>query len=121
MLLGVILGFPLWDDSGTLEGLELRVQIRAAVLEIEDFTQAADPRTLNALTARLESEMSGRLSRVLRLSADLRADFLGLGSRLELQSPLGCRGLGDDLGTLLPSLRLRVIVQGSLRHGSDLD
>ena len=113
--------FPLWDESGTLEGLELRVQIQAAVLEIEDFTQAADPRTLNALTARLESELSGRLSRVLRLSADLQADFLGLGSRLELQSPLGCRGLGEDLGALLSSLRLRVTVQGSLRHSNDLD
>lgn len=113
--------FPLWDESGALEGLELRVQIQAAVLEIGDFSQAADPRMLNALTARLESELSGRLSRVLRLSAELQADFLGLGSRLELQAPLRCRGLGEDLGALLPSLRLRVTVQGSLRHSNDLD
>ncbi len=113
--------FPLWDGAGGLEGLELRVQVRAAVLEIEDFSQAADPRTLNALTARLESELSGRLSRVLRLSAELQADFLGLGCRLELQSPLRCRGMGEDLAALLPSLRLRVTVQGSLRHSNDLD
>ena len=113
--------FPLWGASGSLEGLELRVQVRAAVLEIQDFTQAADPRTLNALTARLESELSGRLSQVLRLSADLQADFLGLGSRLELQAPLDCHGLGEDLGALLPSLLLRVTVQGSLRHSNDLD
>ena len=112
---------PLWDESGSLEGLEIRVLIQAAVLEIGDFTQAADPRTLNALTARLESELSGRLSRVLRLSADLQADFLGLGSRLELQSPLRCRGLGEALGARLPSLRLLVTVRGSLRHSNDLD
>lgn len=112
---------PVWGEDGSLTGLEITVEARAAVLEIEGFQQAADPRTLNVITGRLEAELTGRISRVLRLSAELQADFLSLGPRLELLAPLRGRGLGRDLGGLLPGLSLRVTVQGELRHSSDLN
>ena len=112
---------PLWDEGGRLTGLELRLQVQASVLEIQGFSRAADPRTLNTLTAALEREVSRRAGRVLDLSRDLQADFLGLGRRLELSSPVRCRGLSRDLGALLPGLYLRITVQAELRHSNDLN
>ncbi len=112
---------PIWDESGELAGLELRVRVKAAVLEIQGFPRAADSRTLDALNARLEEELSRRIGRVLELSRDLRADFLGLGRRLELDAPFRCRGLSRDLGELLPGLSLRITVQGELRHSHDMN
>ena len=112
---------PVWDGDGKLAGLEIRAEVQAAVLEIEGFEQAADPRTLNEITARMEAELTRRIVRVLRLSGELEADFLGLGRRLELLSPLRGRGLGRDLGGLLPGLALRVTVRGELRHSNDMN
>lgn len=112
---------PLWGEDGSLAGLELRVRVEAVVLEIDGFTQVADEGSLNALTARLEAELSRRIGRVLRLSRDLEADFLGLGPRLEQLSPGRCRGLDRELGTLLPELTLRLVVQGELRHSNDIN
>ena len=91
------------------------------MLEIEGFEQAADPKILEELRARLEAEMSRRIGRVLELSAALQADFLGLGPRIELLAPFMGRGLGAGLGALLPNLTLRVTVEAELRHSNDLN
>ncbi len=112
---------PLWDREGTLEGLELRVELQAAVLELDGFRQAADEDFLRALTARMEGEVARRAQAVLELSRSLQADFLGLGRRLERLAPLRCRGLDRELGPLLPSLELRVSVQGRLLHNNDIN
>ncbi len=112
---------PVWGEDGRLTGLEITAEVKAAVLEIEGFEQAADPRTLDDITARMEAELTGRIGRVLRLSGSLGADFLGLGPRLELLWPRRCRGLGRDLGRLLPELTLQVTVQGELRHSNDMN
>ena len=112
---------PLWREDGSLEGIELRLRVQAAILEIEGLEQAADPRLLDSLRSDLESALSRRVGELLQLSRELQADFLGLGPRLELLSPLRCRGLGSELGPLLPKLRLRVSVRGELRHSGDLN
>ena len=111
---------PEWDENGALTGLDLRVKVRAAVLETEDFHSVADAGYLNALTARLEGEISRRIGNVLRLSRSLEADFLGLGRRIERQAPLRGRGLDRELGALLPDLCLHVTVQGELKHSNDI-
>ena len=111
---------PVWDEKERLIGLELSVSVQAAVLEAEGFAPILEDARLDALTARLESELNQRIGRVLRLSRALGADFLGLGHRLELQAPLRCRGLGQELGGLLNTLQLSVSVQGELRHSNDI-
>lgn len=112
---------PLWKENGQLLDLEIELQVQAAVLEMDGFARAADPQTLNALSAGLERELSRRVGRVLGLSQGLGADFLGLGRRIELGAPLRGRGLGAGLGELLPDLPLRVTVHAELRHSNDMN
>jgi hypothetical protein len=111
---------PVWDGDGALSGLDLSLQVQAAVLETDDFDPVAEEALLSAIRARLESELRERVGRVLRLSRSLEADFLGLGRRLEQLAPRRCRGLDQALGPLLPSLTLSVSIQGNLRHGNDM-
>jgi hypothetical protein len=112
---------PLWDADGALCGLELSVRVSAALLEVDGFDRAADEAFQNAVTARMEAELQRQIEALLRLSRELGADFLGLGRRLEQAAPLRCRGLGRELGALLPSLQVRVSVRGELRHAGDLN
>ena len=112
---------PLWGEDGALNGLEIRVRVQGAALEIDDFSAVTDPHYADALTARLESSLSRRIGNVLELSQSLGVDFLGLGRRLEQASPIRGRGLSRDLGVLLPSLRMSVSVQGELRHAGDMN
>lgn len=111
---------PVWGEDGALAGLDLALRVRAVVLEIDGFADAAEEPLLWELSARMETEISRRLGNVLRLSRRLEADFLGLGPRLEQLEPRRCRGLDRDLGTLLPSLSLSVSVKGDVIHGSDI-
>lgn len=112
---------PVWDEDGALCGLELSVRVSAALLEVDGFDRAVDEAFQNAVTARMEAELQRQIEALLRLSRELGADFLGLGRRLEQAAPLRCRGLGRELGALLPSLQVRVSVRGELRHAGDLD
>ncbi len=111
---------PVWGEDGALSGLDVDVEIRAAVLEIDGFEQVADDQFLRDLNARMETELSRRLGKVLRLSRRMEADFLGLGRRLEQQAPMRCRGLDRALGPLLPTLSLSVSVQGQISHSNDI-
>jgi hypothetical protein len=112
---------PLWGADDELSGLELSVTVRGAVLEIDGFDRAADEAVQSAVTARLEAELQRQIEELLQLARELGADFLGLGRRLEQAAPLRCRGLGRELGALLPSLPVRVTVRGELRHAGDLN
>ena len=112
---------PLWDADGALCGLELSVRVSAALLEIDGFDRASAEAVQSAVTARMEAELQRQIEALLRLSRELGADFLGLGRRLEQAAPLRCRGLGRELGALLPSLPVRVSVRGELRHAGDLN
>lgn len=111
---------PVWDENGVLSGLDVAVEVGAAVLEIDGFEQVADEQVLRDLNARMETEISRRLGNVLRLSRRLEADFLGLGRLLEQQAPGRCRGLDQTLGPLLPALSLSVSVRGEIRHSHDI-
>lgn len=111
---------PVWGDDGRLAGLDLSVDVRAVILEIDGFDPVSDRLLLDELNARMETEISRRMGNVLRLSRRLEADFLGLGRRLEQLEPTRCRGLDRDLGPLLPELQLSVSVQGELSHSNDI-
>ncbi len=111
---------PLRDESGALTGLELRIHVRASLLEIDGFPSPAREDYRRELCSRMEAELSRRTGLVCRRSRDLGADFLGLGRRLELASPLRCRGMGKDLAGLLPTLSLHLRVQGEIEHSNDM-
>ncbi len=112
---------PIWGEDGALNGLEITIRVRAVVLEIEGCSQVADPRCLAELRARMEAELSCRAGEVISLSRELKGDFLSLGKRVELGSPIRGRGLGEGLGPLLPELPIRLILQGELLRSNDIN
>ena len=112
---------PGWGENGALESLELELSVRAVVLELDGFDQIADESARDVLNVRLETELSRRIGAVLQQARSLKADFLGLGSRLELAHPLRCRGLGRHLGGLLPELSIAVSVRSELSHSNDMN
>lgn len=112
---------PGWDKDDKLESLELELSVRAVLLELDGFERAADEALRDMLNARLEAELSRRIGAVLQQARSLQADFLGLGSRIELQSPLRGRGMGKELGEQLQDLRIAVAVRGELIHNNDMD
>lgn len=112
---------PGWDQEGRLDRLEIDLRVRAVVLELDGFDRLSDESVRDLLNARLEAELSRRVGNVLQLSRSLEADFLGLGSRIELQAPRRGRDLGRTLGPLLPKLEISVSVQGELSHNNDMN
>ena len=111
---------PLFDRQDSLTGLAVTVRVRATVLEIEGFPSVAEEDYREELTALLEQALSARIQRLLQRCRELRADFPGLGRRLELAAPWRCRGLGASLGERLPELALRLQVEAELLHSNDI-
>lgn len=107
---------PLWSEAGALTGLEIQVEASAALAE----RSGPDAVREDELTARLEAELSERIGAVLRLSKSLGADFLDLGSRVELAAPGKYRALPQPFAELLPQLPIRLSVSGKLEHTNDL-
>ena len=105
---------PVWDEAGRLAALELSVSAGAALSEA---VSAEDP---DRLAASLEAALAERIGAVLQLSKRLGADFLGLGSRVELSDPLRFRALDKPFSELLRELPIRLAVSARLEHTNDL-
>lgn len=110
---------PVWNEDGSLRGLDVLAQVRAAVLETaaesgEDLDHYED-----YLTAQLESAVSERIGRILRLERQLKLDFLALDERVSLSSPERWQALDAPLGELLGSLEISITVRGELLHSYD--
>ena len=112
---------PVWSESGELKRLNIQAKVSAAVLEISGRSgDLSNPRYEDQLTAQLEAAASDKLSAVLQLSKKLSADFLDLGSRVELADPRQYRQSVDDFSKLLPELEISISVQGKLSHTYDV-
>ena len=112
---------PIWDEYGRLSGLRVDASVSAAVLEAEGHSMNLDsPEFANYLVAQLEKELSRRIASVLRLSKDLRADFLGLAAQGARSDPENFDFSKEEFSLLLPKLELKVSVQGRLSHTNDL-
>lgn len=112
--------WPVWGAEGRLRYLDIRVDVLATVLEIDGQGDLSEEGYADYLTAELEKAVSEQVNAVLALSKELEADFLGLGSRVELRSPVMYRALGDDFARLLPEIEMRVTVSGQLSHTNDI-
>ena len=112
---------PVWSDEGELVGLNVHAKVSAAVLEISGRSGDLDnPRYEDQLIAQLESAASDRMISVLQLSKKLGADFLDLGSSVELADPKKFHQLTGDFSQLLPNLEISISVQGRLSHTYDI-
>ena len=107
---------PVLGEDGALAGLRVHAQLSASLLETQGRTPRGGERDMDALTAALEQELAARLSAVLQISKELKADFLGLSSLLpaELVGPSEA-----DFAQRLPELSLEISVGARLSHDSD--
>ena len=109
---------PVWGENGELSGLDVTARFNASLLETGE-SPLTEP-YVDDLTARLEGAVSERLRVLLTRSKDLRADFLGLGPRVEAAAPLAFRRLEEPFGELLPKLEISLTVQSRIQHEYDL-
>ena len=111
---------PVWGGKGQLKGLNIHAQVKASVLETDNWQQDKRNEYINHLTAQLESAISQRLSSLLRTSMKLKADFLGLAGQVERKSPENYRLMSQRFSELLPGLELQITVSGQLSHKNDM-
>lgn len=110
---------PVWTEDGSLRGLEIGVKVDAVLLE-GDSSGRRDL-YLDDLTAKLEAAISEQLRGLLRRSKLLRADYLGLGARVEAAAPLAYRRLSRPFRELLPEIEISLTVQGTIQHEYDME
>lgn len=111
---------PRWGSSGKLETLDFYIDVMATVTEINDDSDLSDDEYNKSLTKALEDYVAERAAQVLRLSAELGADFLGLEAMVDMSQPLLWQLSGERLSSLLPELELKVAVTGRLSHTNDM-
>ena len=63
--------------------------------------------------------LAREIESVLRVSRELKADFLGLAAHVERADPAAFRRLDQDFAELLPALELEITVGVRLRHSFD--
>ena len=111
---------PVWAEDGSLEMLDIQIKAAANIAEIGGGGHFGEPDYEDYLKAQLETAISERVSAVIRLSKTLQADFLGLGSIVEMDNAEKYRALGGDLASLLPELPVRISVSGQIKHTNDI-
>ena len=111
---------PRWASDGTLTRIDFRASVSATVLEAGGRADLDSVDYAAYLTEQLESYVTERISRVLRLSARLESDFLALGSAVEQSEPTLYRRLQLPLASYLGELEMRVAVEGRLTHSNDI-
>ena len=110
---------PVWNEDGSLRGLDLTATVRAAVLETAADSADGLARYDDHLTGQLEAAVSEKLGRVLQLARQEELDLAGLGRRLELSEPRRWRAEERRMGALLPTLEISIAVRGELTHSFD--
>lgn len=111
---------PVWAEDGSLEMLDIQIKAAANIAEIGGGGHFSEPDYEDYLTAQLETAVSERVSSVIQLSKTLQADFLGLGSIVEMDDAEKYRALGGDFASLLPGLTVRISVSGQIKHTNDI-
>lgn len=111
---------PVWAGPGELQGLEIRAEVTASVMESGSSRAEGTEEYINYLTGQLESAVSEQLSSLLQSSMQLKADFLGLAGKVERSSPENFRLMEQDFTEVLPSLELQISVSGRLSHTNDI-
>lgn len=111
---------PVWRAPGELRGFDIHIDARFSVLETNSRSDLESAEYADRLTAALEEELLGRANSVLKSSASLKADFLGLAGEAERQAPDYYAQLGQDFTELLPELEFSVTVGAKLMHTNNM-
>ena len=110
---------PVWNEDGSLRGLDVTARVRAAVLETAANSAAGLARYDDHLTGQLEAAVSERIGRILQLARQEKLDLTGLGRRVEQSDPQRWQAQGQNMAELLPGLEISIAVRGELLHTYD--
>lgn len=110
---------PRWASDGTLSRIDIAARAEATVLEADGAADFTGAEYTDHLTAQLESYISARISRILRLAGTLEADFVGLGAAVEQSSPINWAVMSAAFPSMLANLEVRVTVNGQITHTND--
>lgn len=111
---------PIWYSPGMLGSLQIHIDAVCSILENNSLSGASVENYYNSLTAALESRICDEIRSCLKISKDLKADFLGIASELEHDSPQYYKQIGDNFPELLPSLEFNIGVSAKLNHTNDM-
>ncbi|MBQ3211614.1 MAG: hypothetical protein IJB09_08980 [Oscillospiraceae bacterium] len=111
---------PRWSEKGELTGLDIALEAKATVMEMNDDADLSRESYTKQLTQALELRLAQLVGDVLRQSAKLEADFLALGSQVEQHSPLLFRHMNKSFSEALPALDFHIAVKASLSHTNDM-
>ena len=109
-----------WSSPGQLAALDIHITVQASVIEISGGGELQNAEYTDHLTAELEELLASYVSDTLKISKDLKSDFLGLASAVENHSPENYRLMSRDFPDILPELEFKVSVSGHLRHTNDM-
>lgn len=110
---------PRWASDGTLSRIDIAARAEATVLEADGAADFTGAEYTDHLTAQLESYISARINRILRLAGTLEADFVGLGAAVEQSSPINWAVMSAAFPSMLANLEVRVTVNGQITHTND--
>lgn len=110
---------PIWD-GGVLKGIAAHVSAQYSVLETNGRSELQNAEYVDGLTAALETELLQRAGNVLRTSADLKSDFLGLVNCVERSDPESLRAMKQSFPDKLPGLEFQVTVSCRISHTNDM-
>ena len=111
---------PVWESPGVLKGLEISINVQAAVIEINGRSELQNAEYTDHLTAQLESLILDYAAAVMQSCKDLKADFLCLGDQVETSDPEQFRLMSRSFADLFPELELQISVSGRLTHTNDV-
>ena len=111
---------PRWNGAGELTGLDIALDAQATVTEMNDNANLSREEYTKKLTDALEVQLAALVGDVLKLSARLEADFLGLGTQVEQHSPLLYRHMNKTFSEALPELEFHIAVDAKLSHTNDM-
>lgn len=110
-----------WGDDGSITGVDVDVDVAAVVLEDCGLVSLSDPEMRAKLEDELAAKVTGWIEEVLHTSKELEADFLSLGTRIELDSPRKWRNMSKSWEETLPELSFKVKCNASLTQSFFLD
>ncbi len=110
-----------WGEDGSIAGVDVDVRVAAVILENSGLVHLSDPEVRAKLEDELAAKVSGWIEEVLQTSKQLEADFLGLGTRIELDSPRKWRNMPKSWEETLPELTFNVKCSASLTQSFFLD
>ena len=110
---------PEFDAAGALVRLRLLVKIEASVQETRGVPDPASEETVGELEELLAETERARCENVVALSQLYKADFLELGVRVSLVSPLRGGALRENWRAIFPDIRIDVEVEAHVRRVPD--